>query len=688
MPQENTLDILPGDPSALGAVADGDGVRFALYSAHAEAVELCLFDGGVEQARLPVPARDGDIWHAFVPGLRPGQRYGYRVHGPYAPSLGHRFNPSKLLIDPYARQLDGALRHDPAIHGHSSGDEAADLRDSAPFVPKAVVCETVGPVDPGPRIPWAETVLYEMHLKGFTMRHPGIPAADRGRIDGLSGDAAIEYLAALGITAIELLPIFAFVDETFLRARGLSNYWGYNPIAWLAPHGPYMGDSGIAGFRRFVERLHDAGLEVILDVVYNHSGEGDERGPTLSLRGLDNASYYRLDPSAPQRYVNDSGCGNTLATGHPAVRRLVLDSLRYWAGTLGVDGFRFDLATTLGRSDHGFDPHAALLRQISDDPLLSRCKLIAEPWDIGMGGYRLGGFPQAWGELNDRYRDSIRRFWRGDDGEAPELASRLHGSGDIFEHAGRAAWASINFVTSHDGFTLRDLVSYSRRHNRTNGEGNRDGHSENFSDNCGTEGESSDASILERRGRRQRALLATLLLSQGVPLLQAGDELGRTQDGNNNAYCQDNETSWLDWNAIDDQLLAFVRGVLAFRRSQPLLRADRFRHLQPDADGQSLRWLAAEGGILQGQAAWHAPHRLCVGCLLDEAGDAGETVRALLIVLNADDRDVTFELPSGHRWLRRIDTATPSTDGDAVNDGSAAIAAQSVVVFVATPEGA
>jgi glycogen operon protein len=682
MPQESTLDIHPGDPSSLGALADGDGVRFSLYSAHAEAVELCLFDGDREQVRLPMPARDGDVWHAFVPGLRPGQRYGYRVYGPYAPTLGHRFNPSKLLIDPYARLLDGSLVQVPALYGHSNTDGSPDTRDSASFVPKAVVCEPGGPARSGPAIPWAETVIYEMHLKGFTMRHPGISAADRGRINGLASDAAIDYLTALGITAVELLPIFAFVDEAFLTARGLRNYWGYNPVSWFAPHGPYIDGSGIAGFRRFVDRLHDAGLEVILDVVYNHSGEGDERGPTLGLRGLDNASYYRLDPTSPERYVNDSGCGNTLATEHPAVRRLVMDSLRYWAGDLGVDGFRFDLATTLGRSAHGFDPHAALLHQISEDPLLSRCKLIAEPWDIGMGGYRLGGFPQAWGEWNDRYRDSVRRFWRGDDGETPELASRLHGSGDIFEHGGRAAWASINFVTSHDGFTLRDLVSYSRRHNRANGEGNQDGHSESFSDNCGAEGDTREASILERRGRRQRALLATLLLSQGVPMLQAGDELGRTQGGNNNAYCQDNETSWLDWDSMDTQLLQFVRGLLAFRRSQPLLRADRFRHFQPDAERQSLRWLAPEGGTLQG-SAWHAPQRFSLACLLEGAGAPDTATAALLIVLNADSRDVTFELPPGHRWLRCIDTATATTEGDAMHEGPTPIPAQSVVVFTA-----
>mgnify|MGYP006286280993 CR=1 FL=1 len=696
LPQESALELHPGDPTVYGATPLADGVNFAVFSAHAERVDLCLFDaaGDSEIARLPLPRRDGDVWHGFLPAARPGLLYGYRAHGPYDPLHGHRFNPAKLLIDPYARELRGSVGVSDALCGatFADGAEAPDPRDSAACVPRSVVTPAMDAAPPGPAVPWSATVLYEMHLKGFTMRHPAVPEKDRGRIAALGSDAIIAYLRALGVTAVELLPVQAFATEPFLRERGLVNYWGYNPVSWFALHQDYAARGGAAGFRAVVERLHDAGLEVILDVVYNHSGEGDERGPTLSLRGLDNRSYYRLDAASPERYANDTGCGNTLATDHPAMRRLVLDSLRYWARDLGVDGFRFDLATTLGRSRHGFDPHAALLRQISDDPVLGRCKLIAEPWDVGPGGYRLGGFPAGWTEWNDRYRDSVRRFWRGDDSEAPELATRLHGSGDLFEHSGRPAWSSINFVTSHDGFTLRDLVSYSRRHNRANGEGNRDGHAESFSDNCGTEGRSSDLTVRARRARRQRAMLATLVLSQGVPMLQAGDELGRSQGGNNNAYCQDNPTSWLDWENSDDQLSTFVRELLAFRRSQPLLQADRFRHAHSDADGQSLRWLAAEGGELKG-GAWHDPERLCIGCLLVQEARHNTGAHSLLILLNAGEEDITFSLPGDFSWSRCIDTVSgeivvdvmpPASAGapaDALQAAETLVSGQGVVVM-------
>jgi isoamylase len=675
LPQEFTLQLHPGDPSALGATPQADGVNFAVFSAHAERVELCLFDAvaDTEIARLPLPGRDGDIWHGFLPAGQPGLLYGYRVHGPYEPQQGHRFNPAKLLIDPYARELRGSVGASDALCGATvaHGVEAPDPRDSAPFVPRSVVTPAMNAAPPGPAVPWSATVLYEMHLKGFTMRHPAVPEKDRGRIAALGSDAIVAYLRALGVTAVELLPLQAFATEPFLRERGLVNYWGYNPVSWFALHRDYATGSAVADFRAVVDRLHDAGLEVILDVVYNHSAEGDERGPTLSLRGLDNRSYYRLDAANPERYANDTGCGNTLATDHPATRRLVLDSLRYWARDLGVDGFRFDLATTLGRSRHGFDPHAALLHQISSDPVLGRCKLIAEPWDVGPGGYRLGGFPAGWSEWNDRYRDSVRRFWRGDDAEAPELATRLHGSGDLFEHSGRPAWSSINFVTSHDGFTLYDLVSYSRRHNRANGESNRDGHAENFSDNCGTEGGTSDLTVRARRARRQRAMLATLVLSQGVPMLQAGDELGRSQGGNNNAYCQDNRISWLDWEHTDDQLGTFVRELLSFRRAQPLLQADRFRHARSDEDGQSLRWLAAEGGELKGEA-WHDPERLCIGCQLVQEARNNCGAHSLLILLNAGEDDVTFTLPGDFSWTRCIDTVAAEVIVDGMAPGTAA----------------
>ncbi|HBO13286.1 MAG TPA: glycogen debranching enzyme GlgX [Halieaceae bacterium] len=651
------LELLPGDPTRPGATCTAEGTHFALFSAHAEQVELCLFDarGERELARLPLPGRDGDRWHGFAPGVGPGQRYGYRVHGPWAPALGHRFNPAKLLIDPYARALDRACRWHPVQAGGEAG-AGPDPVDSAPHVPLGIVTgERSAPAE-GPRTAWADTRLYELHLKGFTQRHPALSDAERGTVAGLGADATVAYLKALGITAVELLPVFAFADEPFLVERGLSNYWGYNPVSFFAAHPAYLGGAGPGAFLAMVERLHEAGLEVILDVVYNHTAEGGDSGPTLSLRGIDNASYYRLEHGDPASYVNDTGCGNTLASDHPAVRRLVLDSLRYWAGEMGVDGFRFDLAPVLARGAHGVDPHAALLRQLTEDPLLAGRKLIAEPWDVGPEGYRLGGFPPGWAEWNDRYRDSLRRFWRGDDGELPELARRVHGSGDLFEGAGRAPWASINFVTSHDGFTLRDLVSYARRHNRDNREGNRDGHGENFSDNNGHEGPSDDPAIRERRARQARNCLATLLFSQGVPMLQAGDELGRSQGGNNNAYCQDNATSWLAWAEADEELLAFTRALLALRAGEPLLRADRYRHREADADGQRLAWLAPEGGE-PGNGDWHDPARACVGCLLSQDGGHNREPYSLLLVLNGGETPVPFRLPAPGPWHCRVDTA-------------------------------
>jgi len=523
-------------------------------------------------------------------------------------------------------------------------------------VPLGVVTGALAAPAAGPGTAWADTRLYELHVKGFTRLHPELSEAERGTVAGLGADAAVAYLKALGMTAVELLPVFAYADEPFLVERGLGNYWGYNPVSFFAAHPPYLGGAGPESFRAMVERLHEAGLEVLLDVVYNHTAEGGDSGPTLSFRGIDNASYYRLEHGDPGRYVNDTGCGNTLASDHPAVRRLVLDSLRYWAGELGVDGFRFDLAPVLARGAHGVDPHAALLRQLSEDPLLGQRKLIAEPWDVGPDGYRLGGFPPGWAEWNDRYRDSVRRFWRGDDGELPELARRVHGSGDLFEGAGRAPWASINLVTSHDGFTLRDLVSYARRHNRDNREGNRDGHGENFSDNNGHEGPSDDPVIRERRARQARNFLATLFLSQGVPMLQSGDELGRSQGGNNNAYCQDNATSWLAWAEADDDLLAFTRALVALRAREPLLRADRYRHREADGNGQRLAWLAPEGGE-PGKAAWHNPARACVGCLLSQDGGHNREPYSLLLVLNGGEAPVSFRLPAHGPWYRRVDTA-------------------------------
>lgn len=654
------MQLMPGDSTSLGATPGDGGVNFALYAAHADAVELCLYDesGAKEIGRTFLPGRDGDIWHGFLADQAPGCCYGYRVHGPYAPEYGHRHNPAKLLLDPYARQLRGEFRWDDSHRGYQAGagDAEPDTRDNAAFVPRGVVCEPLSPAHPGSGTSWADTVFYEAHLRGFTRRHPQLSEQERGTVTGLSADAIVDYLRALGITAVELLPVHAFIDEPFLRDRGLGNYWGYNTLSWFALHPPYLGSAGPEAFQRMVNRLHDAGLEVVLDVVYNHSCEGGADGPTLSLRGIDNASYYRLERDDPSNYVNDTGCGNTLAADQPVVRRLVLDSLRYWAGDMGVDGFRFDLATILGRDVHGYDPHGALLTQAASDPVLSHCKLIAEPWDVGPGGYQLGAFPDGWSEWNDRYRDSVRRFWRGDDGELPELARRLHGSGDIFEHAGRPAAASVNFVTSHDGYTLRDLVSYARRHNLANREENRDGHSENYSDNCGTEGESDDPAILSLRARQQRNLLATLLLSQGVPMLTAGDELGKTQRGNNNAYCQDNAISWLDWENSDEALRRFTAAMLQLRKEEPLLRADRFRHDEPDSEGQSLNWVAPEGALAPDEF-WHDPDSVCVGCLLSQqrTGDCGEY--SLLVVVNAGVHAIEFTLPSAAGdWRLLVDT--------------------------------
>jgi glycogen operon protein len=672
----------------LGASCRDGGVNFALYSAYAEAVELCLFDASGEReiGRALLPGRDGDIWHGFLPGAEAGCCYGYRVHGAYAPGLGHRFNPHKLLLDPYARELRGQFRwHDSHFGYHQGNDALPDPRDNAPWMPKCVVLGEVAEARHGPGTPWPDTVIYEMHLRGFTMRHPAVPDSERGTVAALGSDAIVDYLRALGITAVELLPVHAFIDEHFLYQRGRSNYWGYNTLSFFAPHTPYLGGQDSSAFRRMVERLHDAGLEVILDVVYNHSCEGNAYGPTLSFRGIDNASYYRLLNEDPARYINDTGCGNTLATHHPAVRRLVLDSLRYWAGSMGVDGFRFDLGTVLARCEHGFDPNAALLTQIGSDPLLSRCKLITEPWDLGPGGYRLGGFPGPWAEWNDRCRDSLRRFWRGDPGELPELARRLHGSGDIFEGGGRSPWSSINFITSHDGFTLLDLVSYARRHNESNGEGNRDGHSENFSDNYGVEGPTEDPAIRAVRARQQRNLLATLLLCQGVPMLQAGDELGRTQRGNNNAYCQDNPGSWIDWKHIDEELQEFVRRLLQLRASEPLLRADLYRHANPGWSGQTLQWLAPEGGFLDA-VAWQDRRRACVGCLITQNTRNNQTAHALLLLLNAGTASVDFVLPvRGADWLRRVDTEHHPyvVDGEPVKASPLRLSPRSLQLLVA-----
>ncbi|MBN7798547.1 glycogen debranching protein GlgX [Parahaliea mediterranea] len=667
------MKITAGNATALGATHDGAGTNFALFSAHAEAVELCVYapDGREELARLPLPERTHDIWHGYVEDLGEGYCYGYRVHGPYEPRAGHRFNPHKLLLDPYARALRGQYRwHDANFgfqHDHPDQDLGFDTRDNADHVPRAVIQAAFERRDraPLPVVPWHKTVIYEAHVRGFTRQNPEVPAALRGTFGGLAQPAVIDYLKALGVTSVELLPVHAFIDEHALHLRGLRNYWGYNTLAFFAPHPAYLGGAGPEAFRDMVARFHDAGLEVILDVVYNHSCEGNHLGPTLSLRGIDNLSYYQLLPGDRRFYVNDTGCGNTLNIAHPRVMQLVTDSLRYWAGTMGVDGFRFDLATVLGRREQGFDNGAAFFQVLAQDPLLSTRKLIAEPWDVGPGGYQLGHFPAGWSEWNDRYRDTIRRFWRGEPGQLPELARRLHGSGDIFEHAGRRPSASINFVTSHDGFTLRDLVSYAHRHNEANGENNEDGHSENLSANQGVEGPSADPAIEARRWRMQRNFLATLCVSQGVPMLLAGDELGRSQQGNNNAYCQDNRLNWVDWPGLDGEaraLIAFTRRLLALRHQFPVLQPSVYRHQPNDPTDDSIQWLNSEGRPMRDRH-WHEPDKRVLGYLLTESADAGHPgSRFLLVLFNVDERARRFVLPAvpvGHWWLY-ADTAAPA----------------------------
>jgi isoamylase len=557
--------VSAGRPWPMGASFTGDGVNFAVFSAHAEKIELCLFtaDGRKETARLPIIERDGDIWHIHVGGLTLGTVYGFRAHGPYAPEQGHRFNPHKLLLDPYARALEGRLKWSDAVMGYKIGSPRGDLsfdtRDSAFAVPKAVVADPSFSWgnDQAPRTPRIDTVIYEAHVKSMTALHPGVDKGLRGTYLGLCSDPVIAHLQKLGVTAIELLPVQAFIDDRFLIAKGLRNHWGYNTLAFFAPEPRFMSQGALWEFQTMVRRFHSAGIEVILDVVYNHTAEGDEWGPTLSYRGLDNASYYRL-AGGGRHYVNDTGTGNTLNLTHPMVLRMVMDSLRYWVEVGHVDGFRFDLATVLGREAHGFDPNGGFFDAIRQDPVLSRVKLIAEPWDVGPGGYQLGAYPHPFHEWNDRFRDGVRRFWKGDAGMTRDLAARILGSADRFDHSGRAATSSVNFVTSHDGFTLEDLVSFTVKRNLANGEDNRDGHHENHSDNLGHEGPTKDRKVLAARALRKRNLLATLMLAQGVPMLLAGDEIGHSQGGNNNAYAQDNETSWIDWATADEDLLRFV----------------------------------------------------------------------------------------------------------------------------------
>ena len=678
--------VWPGRPLPVGATWDGAGTNFSLFSRHATRVELCLFDvdGGGER-RFDLAVGEGWHWHGYLPGSQPGLRYGYRVHGPWAPEQGHLFNPAKLLLDPYARAIDGAVRWDAArVFAYDATTLAADTQDSAPAMPRCIVVDTGfdWEGDERPRSPWNRTLIYELHVKGFTQQHPGVRPDLRGTYAGLASAAAVGHLRSLGVTAVELLPIQHSSDEEFLAARGLSNYWGYSSIGFLAPHARYAA-TGSAGeqvreFKGMVKALHRAGIEVILDVVYNHTAEGGPLGPSLSFRGIDNASYYRLDPHDPSRYVDFTGCGNTLDLRAPAVLRLVLDSLRLWVEEFHVDGFRFDLAPALAREADGFDARGGFLDAVHQDPVLSQVKLIAEPWDVGAGGYQVGGFPAPWAEWNDVFRDAVRDVWRGA-GSVAALADAVAGSSRIFAPGGRGPSSSINLVTAHDGFTLADLVAYEQKRNEANQEGNADGTPVNRSWNCGVEGPTADPAILALRARQQRNLLATLLLAQGVPMLVAGDELGRTQGGNNNAWCQDNETSWLDWDidAAGRDLLAFTRRLIALRQAHPVFRRTTF--LDGHGHGHEERppdawWFRPDGQAFTVDD-WHALPGVAIGLflhgektrLVDERGQPQHDDSFLLLV-NADAAASAFTLPReqlGREWAVELSTADPAVGAGA-----------------------
>jgi isoamylase len=705
MPSPSQIIVWPGRPYPLGSTWDGEGVNFALYSEHAEKVELCLFDisGRRETLRVPLPEQTDMVWHGYLPEIRPGQLYAYRVYGPYAPRQGHRFNHHKLLLDPYGKQIQGAMNwtdsHFGYRIGHKQEDLSFDRRDNAAGMPKNRVIDSAFTwgADAPPRIPWHETLIYELHVKGFTMCHPDLPSHLRGTYAALSTAPVIEFLTRLGVTSIELMPVHSFVDDRQLVDRGLRNYWGYSSIGFLALEPRYLSTNSIREFKTMVKTLHSAGLEVILDVVYNHTAEGNHLGPTLSLRGIDNTTYYRLIPDDPRYYMDYTGTGNTLNMQHPRVLQLIMDSLRYWVLDMHVDGFRFDLAATLARELHEVDRLGAFLDIIHQDPVLSQVKLIAEPWDLGEGGYQVGNFPVGWAEWNDRYRDTVRGYWKGDGGLVGDLAYRLTGSSDLYGHSGRRPYASVNFVTAHDGFTLQDQVSYNDKHNEANGEENRDGANNNLSWNCGAEGPTEDINIQALRAKQKRNLLATLLLSQGVPMIYAGDPIGHSQMGNNNAYCQDNPTSWLNWNLQphDRDLLAFVQRMINLRKRHPVFRRRRFFQGRPikGANIKDLLWLSP-GGKEMSEDEWRDPAVRCLGMLLsgqglDETDERGRKVgdENFLVLLNAHHEDVGFTLPASipsTRWSAWMDT---SRDGglrpaDTYNAGAVyPLQARSLVVL-------
>jgi isoamylase len=691
--------LLPGRPDPLGATWDGLGVNFALFSAHAERVELCLFDpaGRREIARLPLPECTDEVFHGYLPEARPGQVYGYRVHGPYRPEQGHRFNPNKLLLDPYAKQLQGNLRWTDALYGYRTHGARADLgfdrRDSSAAMPKAVVTDDAfnWGDDRPPSAPWDRTVIYETHLRGLSILREDLAPRERGTFAALADPRVIEHLQKLGITAIELLPVHAIAQDRFLVEKGLKNYWGYSTLSFFAPEPRYLSTGALDEIRVAIRRLHAAGIEVILDVVYNHTCEADELGPTLSWRGVDNASYYRTVPAEPRYNIDETGCGNTVNLSHPRVLQMVMDSLRYWATSFRVDGFRFDLGTTLGREATGFDPGSGFFDAIRQDPVLSRLKLISEPWDIGPGGYQLGNHPPGFSEWNDRFRDDLRRFWRGDDRTRPDLAARLSGSSELFDKRRRRPWASINFVAAHDGFTLHDLAAYTEKYNLANGEDNRDGHGEDFSANWGEEGPTDDPAILAQRSRIRRALLMTLMVSHGTPMLLGGDEFGRTQQGNNNAYCQDNDISWLDWTdgphgaggADGIALSHFFARAAALRRAHPTLRSATYLHGQtiPLPGIADISWFD-ERGTLMTPEAWNDPEGRTLALRRAASLEGGTEISLLLI--NGMEEDCSFNLPAPFLpWRMVLDSAKPEAEERVVTTPTETVARHSARLLVA-----
>jgi isoamylase len=690
-----------GAPYPLGASWDGLGTNFAVFSAHAERIELCLFDptGRREIARFDLPECTDEIWHGYLPNARLGLVYGYRAHGPYSPQEGHRFNPHKLLLDPYARRFVGAIRWSDALFGYRVHSPRADLsfdrRDSAPGVLKGVVSEDVFDWgdDRPPNIPWSRTVIYEAHVRGLTMLRTDVRSNERGTFAALADPNVLHYLRDLGVTAVELLPIQAFLQDRALLERRLKNYWGYNTIGFFAIEPRYLSDGSRNEMRVAVRRLHAAGIEVILDVVYNHTGEGSELGPTLSFRGLDNASYYRLVPENRRHCVNDTGTGNTLNLSHPRVVQMVMDSLRYWVTSFHVDGFRFDLGVTLGRqTDGSFDSDSPFFAALRQDPILQRVKLISEPWDLGPGGYQLGNHPPGFAEWNDRFRDSTRRYWRGDTGERPQFAARLAGSSDLFERHARRPWASVNYVASHDGFTLADVVSFVERHNAANGEGNKDGQAENYSANWGVEGETTETAILNTRGRIQRAMLASTLFAHGTPMLLAGDEFGRTQRGNNNAYCQDDETSWLEWQMLKTpegrELHEFTRQLIAIRQEHAALRSRRFLHGRSELAPSifDIAWFEPDGQLVP-ESSWKSPERRLL-CLRRAMPNEDGSVSLLALMLNPTPEDAPFTLPPAPPLPGSIliDTARPAIRNEPVNEHRVTVLARSAMLVLSQLE--